>query len=481
VARTQPNVAASARDIRIVNADESTLIGRRDRVIAVGAAVAAVLLAVGWVAATGSGSTSAGVSPSLPPARSSLHALYGFAGPPPRLYAVDPRTLRPRRNRSAPVAGHAFGWSFSPSRDRLAAGSDATAELRLYDLRRLRVFGDIELVKPSVRGLVFASTWASRSRVLAVVVSPGCCGLGNTIVSGVNADTRRVLWRRDLHGSLQAGAAYRGGFLLVLGPRFAIGPSRLLVVAPDGSIRTARLDQIRSGWQRSGSGARFLAHQWNPGLAIDPATARAFVVQAAAPVAEINLHRLSVRYHGLSEPISLLGRLHNWVEPEAEAKAMQGPQRQAVWLGDGRFAVTGVDYEASVDNRGQEQETDTPAGLKLIDTRNWSVRTLDHTTSSIVYASGVLFAFGTSWDSRTSTMRGSGLTAFDSGGRELYDRYGDQPISGVNPVPRGVLIGGNQGTSVFRHQDLLQPRTGRVIGHAGVDIELVSKDQPFWF
>lgn len=445
------------------------------------AAVAAALLAVCSLVAAGFGSMSAGASPSLAPVGSFAQALYGFAGPPPRLYAVDPGTLRPERGRSAATGGHVFGWSFAPARERLAAGSDVTAELRLYDLRRLRVLGDVELVRPSARGLVFASTWASRSRVLAVVVSPGCCGLGDTIVSGVDADTRRVLWRRDLQSSLQAGAAYRGGFVLVVGPKFAIGTSRLLVVAPDGRVRTVRLDQIRSGWQRSGSGARFVAHQWNPGLAVDPASARAFVVQAGAPVAEIDLRRLSVRYHELSEPISLLGRLHDWLEPKAEAKAMQGPQRQAVWLGDGHVAVTGVDYEASVDSRGQDQETDTPAGLKLIDTRNWSVRTLDHTTTSIVSSSGVLFAFGSSWDSRTSTMKGSGLTAYDAGGHELYHRYDDQPISAVDQVPRGVLVGGNQGSSVFRRQDLLQPRTGRIIGRARLDIELISSDQPFWF
>lgn len=160
---------------------------------------------------------------------------------------------------------------------------------------------------------------------------------------------------------------------------------------------------------------------------------------------------------------------------------MQGPQRQAVWLGDSRLAVTGVDYEASVDSSGQEQETDTPTGLKVIDTRNWSVRTLDHTTSSAVYSSGVLFAFGTSWNSRTSTMSGSGLTAYDAHGHKLYHRYGDQPISTVDPVPPGVLVGGNQGSSVLRHQDLLEPRSGRLIGRAGVDIEPISSDQPFWF
>jgi len=446
------------------------------------AALAAVLGAGcgGADGRSGPGATGAALGTTVP-AGSSSQPLYGIGGPPPRLYAVDPHTLRPRRGQSAAVDGHAFGWSFSPDRRRVAAGSDVTAELRLYDLRRLRPLGDVNLVEPSVNGLVYATTWASSSRVLATIVSPGCCGLGDTLVSAVDADSRHVLWRRDLQGSLQAGASYHGGFVLVLGAKWAIGPSRLVLVAPDGRLRTVPLQQIRSGWQRYGSGARGVSHQWNPGLALDPASGRAFVVQAGAPIAEVDLRHLSVRYHELAEPISLLGRLRDWLEPKAKAKAMQGPQRSAVWLGDGHLAVTGVDYQAMVDSKGQEQELDKPASLKLIDTRSWSVRTLDRTTSSITFSGGVLFAFGTSWDSPTSTMRGSGLTAYDSAGHELYHRYGHQPIGGVAAVPRGVLVGGNQGSSVFRREDVLEPRSGRVLGHARVDVELISSYQPFWF
>jgi hypothetical protein len=182
-----------------------------------------------------------------------------------------------------------------------------------------------------------------------------------------------------------------------------------------------------------------------------------------------------VRYHQLAEPISLLGRLHDWLEPRAEAKATEGPDRRAVWLGNGRLAVTGVDYQASVDSHGHQQELDKPAGLKLIDTRNWTVRTLDHTTTSLTFSGGVLFAFGTSWDSRTSKMSGSGLTAYDASGRKLYHRYGDRLVASVEPVPRGVLVG------VFHRQDVLEPRSGRLLGHAHVDVELLSGDQPFWF
>src|SRR5207249_4605400 len=225
-----------------------------------------------------------------------------------------------------------------------------------------------------------------------------------------DADSRRVLWRRDLAGSLQAGAGYRGGFVLVLGPKWAIGPSRLVLVDADGDLRTVRLEQIRSGWQRSGGGARSVSHQWNPGLALDPSSERAFVVQAGAPVAEIDLRAMSVSYHTLSEPISLLGRLHDWLEPKAEAKADEGQTRQALWLGHGLLAVTGFDGHAGVDPRGGQAEWETPAGLKLIDTRTWSVRTLDPRVTNAVLASGTLLAFGILWDSRSQKVSGSGLT-----------------------------------------------------------------------
>ena len=242
-----------------------------------------------------------------------------------------------------------------------------------------------------------------------------------------------------------------------------------------------RLTQVRSGWQRSGTGARFVSHQWNPGLALDPVSGRAFVVQAGAPVAEVDLRRLSVRYHEPSEPISLLGRLRDWLEPKAEAKAMQGPERRAVWIGNGRLAVTGVDHQALVDSKGQEQEVDSPAGLKLIDTRSWGVRTLDRATSSVTFSGGVLFAFGMSWDSRSSKISGSGLTAYDAGGRTLYHRYGHEPIGAVAAVPPGVLVGGSQGSSVFGREDVLDLRSGHLLGHARVDVELITGDQPFWF
>ena len=99
----------------------------------------------------------------------------------------------------------------------------------------------------------------------------------------------------------------------------------------------------------------------------------------------------------------------------------------------------------------------------------------------MIFSGGVLFGFGTSWDSRSSTMRGSGLTAYDPSGHKLYHRYGRQPIGGVEAIPRGVLVGGSQGSTVFRREDLLEPRSGRLLAHAYVTVELLSGDQPFWY
>lgn len=110
---------------------------------------------------------------------SQLHPLYGIVGPAPAgIVRIDLRTLRPTGGRRLPLAGHGTGWSFSPDRSRIVLGATVSqAELRFVDLRRMRVLGDVEIAR---EGSVFATAWAGPSRVLAVVLTPGCCGLGDT-------------------------------------------------------------------------------------------------------------------------------------------------------------------------------------------------------------------------------------------------------------------------------------------------------------
>lgn len=441
----------------------------------------AVLLAAGTAACAGlseAGSARAG----SPIAASHL---YGIAGPPPaRLLEVDSRTLRPLPGWQIPLDAHSLGWSFSPDRSRLALGSDQTGELRLLDLRQRRVLGDVA-VRVSGSASTLASAWAGSSRVLAALVTPGCCGLGDSIVAGIAAAPHpRLVWQRRLGGSLQAGARFRRSLVLVLGPRGpALGASRLVVVGPRGRVQTALLPEIRSGFETSGGRDpdKFVSHVWNPGLAVDPDGARAFVVQAGAPVAEVELRTLRVRYHELSEPVSLLGRLHDWFEPRAQAKASEGPTRQALWLGNGLLAVTGTDSQAALDANGQERQWETAAGLKLIDTRRWSVRTLDPRATRAIVAADTLFGYGITWDSRSQTIGGSGLTAYSLAGDELFHRYGDQPISDVQPVGTRVLVGGSVGSRLFDRSTLLDARSGRELRHVRTGIGLLIGDEPFWY
>jgi hypothetical protein len=329
----------------------------------------------------------------------------------------------------------------------------------------MRVLGDVEVAR---LGYTLATAWAGPSRVLAVVLPEGCCGARDTVVVGVDASERRLLWRRTLGGSLQAGARFGRSLVLVLGPLGrGIGPSRLVVVGPDGRIRSARLAEIRSGSEWSETGAGFVGRTWNPGLAVDPAGARAFVVQAGAPVAAVDLRTLRVRYHALSEPVALR------LEPTAAAKAEEGPTRQALWLGDGLLAVAGRDSHRSVDARGREAQWDTPAGLKLIDTRSWSVKTIDERASSVASAAGTVLAFSLLYDSRDGKASGSGLTGYDLDGTRRFHLLGELRIP-----PLGVEV---YGPYAYVGGALVDVRAGRFVTWVSTGASLLLGDGPIWY
>jgi hypothetical protein len=368
------------------------------------------------------------------------------------LVRVDPDTLRPLSGRRVPIAGEPLGWSFSPDRSRIVLGSAARgASLRLIDLRAMRALGDVRVTR---RGSGVATAWAGPRRVLAVVVTPGCCGAGDTIVAGVDAGRGRVIWRRTLGGSLQAGERFRRGLLLVLGPHGrSLGPSRLVQVGPRGGIRSAALPEIRSGSESRG----MVTESWNPGLAVDRAGGRAFVVQAQARAAEVDLATFQVRSRRL-DPGALA------------ADAVAGPEREALWLGRGLLAVTGTDRQSSAD---EPEIQETPAGLTLVDTRRWRARRIDPRTTDAALVSGTLLASSFHFDSRRQTTSGSGLTGYSVHGRRKFHIYGNAPITGVQPLGSKALVGALDGTA------LVDARTGRQLRrYPRFNMSLLSEDAP---
>ena len=395
------------------------------------------------------------------PERATQRALYGvdWRGSL-ALVRVDRDTLRPLAGPRVPLPpAEPLGWSFAPDRSRMALGSAARgAKLRLVDLHAMRALGDVTVTR---RGSLEATAWAGPRRVLAVVVTPGCCGAGDTIVAGVDAGRRRVVWRRTLGGSLQAGERFRRGLLFVLGPRGrSVGPSRLVQLGPRGGIRSAALPEIRSGSAPEG----FVTQSWNPGLAIDRAGGRAFVVQAQAPVAEVDLATFQVRSHPLQRGAQA-------------ADAVAGPTRHALWLGRGLLAVTGLDSHDSRDGpEGGARGRETPAGLTLVDTRRWRARTIDTRTTDAALVSGTLLATSFHLDSRSQTTSGSGLTGYSAAGKDTFHLFGTEPITGVQPIGRNALVGRRRGTA------LIEARTGRQLRHyRRLTLSLLAGDAPFHY
>jgi hypothetical protein len=403
---------------------------------------AGVLALAGPLAVTPAGGD---VAPPAGATRSSVYGItwQGSLG----LVRLDRDTLRPLGGRRVPIAAEPLGWSFSPARSRIVLGSTARgAHLRFVDLRAMRVLGDLRVAR---RGSGVATAWSGPRRVLAVVVTPGCCYAGDTVVAGIDARRRRVLWRRTLGGSLQAGERTRRGLLLVLGPRGrSVGPSRVVQVGPRGSLRSAPLPEIRSGTGPNGSATQ----SWNPGLAIDRSTGRAFVVQAQAPVAEVDLSSFGVRSHPLG--------------PAAQpADAVTGPTRHALWLGRGLLAVTGSDD-------GGER----PAGLTLVDTHHWRAHTIDSRASDAVFVSGTLLAYSFLFNSGSQTTAGSGLTGYSVDGRRKFHLYGDDPITGVQAVGAKALVGAR------RRVALIDARTGRRLrSYRRFAMSLLAGDAPVMY
>ena len=363
-----------------------------------------------------------------------------------KLVRVDPDSLRPLAGRRVPLAAEPLGWSFAPDRSRLVSGSTARgARLRFIDLRAMRALGDLTI---SRRGSGVATAWADARTVLSVVATAGCCGAGDTLVAGVDAGRRRVLWRRRLGGSLQGGARLDGSLLLVLGPRgLALGPSRLVQVGAHGPIRSAALPEIISGIRPGGG----VTQRWSPGLAVDRSGGRAFVVQAQAPVAELDLRTFAVRSHPLQ------------IEARA-ADALAGPERDALWLGRETLAITGSDHADRADGRSRE----TPAGLTLVDTGRWQARKIEASTTDAALASGTLLASCFVCDS------GGGLTGFSLGGRRKFHLFGSAPLTGVQPLGRTALVGSLRGST------LIDARSGRRLRRfERFAMTLLGGDAPF--
>lgn len=409
-------------------------------------AVASVLAAVAAAAAVGL--PHAGPSrPGLP----SVHAAAPFPpllgivgrGPAQALARIDPDRLRaqgPRRIGvgSGGCASSSGGqacwtlppWSFAPHGRLLAIARNDQAlarSLRVVDVRRMRVRADV----PLSGGAVGLLAWLAPGRVL--MVQEICCEERQRLLA-VDLARRKSVARRPLGGSvLRAGRTARELVLLVA-PANEIGPARLVVADRSGAVRFVRLERMPAGVKLL-PGQDFQVEQSVPGLAVDPGGRRVFVVGPGL-VAEIDLVTLEVSYHAPRPAASAFSRLLDWLDPAAYAKGATGPTRTARWLGGGLLAVTGSDEDLVEDARGREQNRIRAAGLDLVDTRNWSVHTVDPAATEVRLAGDRLLATGSSGDPAAGTRDAIGLAAYSLDGRRRFQLFDGREV-GIRQVYRG--------------------------------------------
>jgi hypothetical protein len=184
-------------------------------------------------------------------------------------------------------------------------------------------------------------------------------------------------------------------------------------VNADGAVRWVTVARVRVGLRPKPSATN--GQLVEPGLAVDPAGARVFLVQATGPTAEVHLAELAVDYH----PIRVGGR-----QLAAARKEFRGPWRDAQYLGDGLIAVSGYNGV-----RKGAKFAFVAAGVTVVDSHDWTGRVLDRTATWFTFASPLLLVIHT-----------PDVVAYSSGGQIRFQLRIGQPLGFASAVGRYAYV-----------------------------------------
>ena len=350
---------------------------------------------------------------------------------------VDASAVSPQHDVVA-IAAHASNRSFADS-------------LRFVALRNLRL---LPRTVP-LGGPVWTLLWRNPHRIVALVGD--CCSPESTIVV-VDPGARRVLSRETVGGAISALERDGGMLALLSTPVRAIGPAQLVVVDSVGTIRRVELTRIEAGtsWPAD-TNAPPLGTQRVPAVALDAAGGHVYVVFPDGLGADVSLATLDLSYHQVATR-SLGARLTAWLQPAAQAKGMNGVAWRGKWLGNGYVAVTGEEQHATLDANNRETMSGNPAGLAILDVRNWTIRTIDRGAGQVVVADGLLLATGRTWRTSDQRQTGMGLAAYGADTAMRFHLFAGSP-AWIHAVwgGRAYVQGLGPATSV------VELATGRVV------------------
>ena len=147
-----------------------------------------------------------------------------------------------------------------------------------------------------------------------------------------------------------------------------------------------------------------------------PDGSRGFVV-SPGQVTAVDLQSLDVSYHRLGSASRRL-----------QKGANEGKLRVAEMVGADRLLVTGSDDTVSVDSNGAQRLQPHPIGLQFVDTRDWSVKAIDATTSYAVVSSNGIFAMSVAWNPQKQRALGGGATIYDLSGAKRAHIFKGQVV-----------------------------------------------------
>jgi hypothetical protein len=336
---------------------------------------------------------------------------------------LDASTLQPV-SKAAPTGSTAARYvARSPGRGRRIALSTDAAWLRFLDLDTMRWTGRVRYP-----GVPQASLWNYANRLVTLT------GTAEVIVA--DPTRGRLGTVRRIAGSLSgAYATTLNSIVAVVAPFDGIGPAKLALIDDTGHVRTAPLPEIRAGSESLDNASMFRFE--SPALAVDSLGKEAVVISPNGTIAEVRLDTMATTLH-VSRTLA------------AVRKNANGSSRTARWLGQNTIAVTGGD--ASFDGATQRS---TAAGLTLIDTRDWSSRTLDMVTTDIsippygngcTVCSGILLAYGA-----------DGFAGYSFDGAQRFRLFQGTPM-------RPTFVAGSYAYLGYdRHYTIVDTFTGTVV------------------
>jgi hypothetical protein len=314
---------------------------------------------------------------------------------------LDALTLKPV-SKAAPVGTSNPSFVGTVAGGGRAAIATGYAAIRFLDFKKMR--WESRIAYP---GAPAAALWNYANKLVTLNRS----STAEVIV--LDPTKHRIGAIRGLGGSLAASVVSGDGIVAVIAPLDGIGPSKLAVIDDVGRVRTTVLPQIRAGSETTNNGETQRFEY--PALAVRQN--QALVIAADGTIDDVQLSTLDVSVRSVARSLAHVGKQAN------------GSTRTAQFVDANTVAVTGGD--ASFDGTVQRS---SPAGLSLIDTRDWSVLKLDSDTVGLapngfgpgcIVCTNVLVVYGA-----------NGLAGYDSDGALKFRLF-----SGTNVRPAAVAAG----------------------------------------